>query len=141
MLLHLRRRLLMALLAFAACAPALGQDPRTSETQHVAREWLMLTDAGDAQAAWQAAGKKFQAAMTPEQWTQALAAQRGPFGTLIQRALNASDFRRTFPNQPSGDYALLQFRSTFANRSVVLESISLEREGDGRWRVVGYALR
>ncbi|MEJ7669871.1 MAG: DUF4019 domain-containing protein [Casimicrobiaceae bacterium] len=138
---QLRRRQLVALLALAACAPAFSQDPRASEAQYVAREWFKLTDAGDAQAAWQAAGKKFQAAMTPEQWSQALAAQRSPFGALIQRTLNATDFRSNFPNQPPGEYALLQFRTTFANRSVVIESISLERESDGRWRVVGYALR
>ena len=138
---RLRRRQFVALLALAACGPALGQDPRTSETQYVARDWLKLTDAGDAQTAWQTAGKKFQAAMTPAQWTQALAAQRAPQGALLQRTLNGSEFRRDFPKQPAGEFALLQFRSTFANRSVVIESVSLEREGDGRWRVVGYALR
>lgn len=138
---QLRRRQLVTLLALAACAPAFGQDPRASETQYLAREWLKLTDAGNAQAAWQAAGKKFQAAMTLEQWTQALATQRAPYGAFIQRTLNGADFRSNFPNQPPGEYALLQFRTTFANRSVVIESISLERESDGRWRVVGYALR
>jgi len=138
---QLRRRQLVALLALAACAPAFGQDPRASETQYLAREWLKLTDAGNAQAAWQAAGRKFQAAMTPEQWTQALAMQRAPYGALIQRTLNGADFRSNFPNLPPGEYTLLQFRATFTNRSVVIESISLERESDGRWRVVGYVLR
>ncbi len=136
-----RRRQLVALLALAACAPAFGQDPRASETQYVALEWLKLSDAGNAQAAWKAAGKKFQATRTPEQFTQALAEQRAPYGALVQRALNGADFRSNFPNQPPGEYAMLQFRTTFANRTVAVESISLEREGDGRWRVVGYGLR
>jgi len=138
---QLRRLQLVALLAFAACGPAFSQDPRASETQYLAREWLKLTDSGNAQAAWQAAGRKFQAAMTPEQWERALAGQRAPFGALVQRTFNGASFRGDIPNQPPGDYALLMFRTTFANRSVVFESISLEREGDGRWRVVGYVLR
>lgn len=141
MLLQRRRRVVMALLAFAVCVPAFAQDPRASETQYIAREWLKHTDAGNGQAAWQAAGKKFQAKQTPEQFTQELAALRAPLGALLQRTLNKAEFRADFPDQPLGEYAVLQFRSAVTNRSIVIETISLERESDGRWRVVGYALR
>ncbi len=136
-----RRRQLVALLALAACVSAIGQDPRASETQYIAREWLKLTDAGDAQAAWRASGKKFQGEMTAEQWTQALPAQRAPYGALIQRTFRGAEFRSDFPNQPPGEYAVLRFRTAFANRSIAIETVSLERESDGLWRVVGYSLQ
>ncbi len=33
------------------------------------------------------------------------------------------------------------FRAEFANRADVVETLTLEREPDGVWRVVGYLMR
>ena len=60
-----------ALLAVAACYLSVAciglssaQDPRATNVQKEARKWLELTDRGDAQASWKAAGKQFQKAIT-----------------------------------------------------------------------------
>ena len=68
---HGRRRALMALALWASTlglvAPALAQDPRTSEAQQQARDWLALSDAGDAKATYAGASAKFRSALTVEQ--------------------------------------------------------------------------
>ena len=107
----------------------------------MAREWLVLTDANDGEASWKAAGKQFRDAISTERWTTSLTKARVPLGALVQRTLEPSQFLREIPGQPDGDYALLKFRTAFANKIAAEESVTLQREADGVWRVVGYFIR
>jgi hypothetical protein len=139
-----RQFLLLALPALAGVlAPlaASAQDPRESLVQAAAREWLQKTDALDGQGSFEAAGAKFKAAITAAQWTEALKKARGPFGKALQRASISTKFTREFKGVPDGDYALLVFRTAFEKKSEAHESVTLEREADGQWRVIGYFIR
>jgi hypothetical protein len=42
---------------------------------------------------------------------------------------------------PAGDYAVLLFRTAFERQTVAGETVTLEREKDGRWRVIGYFIQ
>jgi hypothetical protein len=137
-----------ALLALAACflsatyiGSASAQDPRSTMAQKEARQWLELTDRGDAQASWNAAGKQFQNAISAEKWGDALKQVRPPLGALSERALMSTQFTNTFAGAPDGDYALLVFRSSFAKKTDSSETVTLQREADGVWRVIGYFIR
>ncbi len=139
-----RRRALLALALWSGivmlAAPALAQDPRTSEAQRVAREWLALSDAGDAKATYAAAAAKFKSALSVEQWEQALAKARAPYGTVTTRTLMAAQPALQAPNMPDGVYVMLLYRTNFAAREAS-ETVTMEREGDGVWRLVGYSIR
>jgi hypothetical protein len=138
------RRFALGIFLCATMALALAgnaQDPRASEAQRIAREWLALTDADDGQASWKASGRQFRDAISQERWAASLAKARVPFGALLQRTLQSVQFLREIPGQPDGDYALLKFRTAFANKAVAEESVTLDREADGAWRVVGYFIR
>jgi hypothetical protein len=39
---------------------------------------------------------------------------------------------------PPGDFAVIVFRSSYAKRPETYETITLERERDGVWRVIGF---
>lgn len=139
----LRRAVLLGLAALAAAsvAPAsLAQDPRASVAQEVAREWLVLADRKQADAAREAAGAKFRDALNAERWREALAQARGPLGEVTQRTVLATRLTRTLPGQPDGDYALVAFRTSWTNKSVGRELVSLEFERDA-WRVIGYVIQ
>ena len=126
-----------SLLAFAVFA----QDPRASAAQAAAREWLALVDRSDAQASYNAAGKNFQNAMSVAGWAAALAEARTPLGATRSRTISKTDFRKKFQQYPEGDYALIIFTTGFANKTVSHEDVTLEREADGKWRVIGYLIR
>ena len=128
-------------LAWFVAGTALAQDPRASAAQKMARDWLLLTDRGDAQASWRAAGKKFQDAMPADGWAKALNEVRPPLGNVVDRAVLSTEFSNGFPGVPDGEYALLVFRSSFANKADSRETVTLEREADGNWRVIGYFIR
>ncbi len=139
-----RRRALLALAMWSgivlSAAPAWAQDPRTSEAQRVAREWLALSDAGDAKATYAAASAKFKGVLSVEQWEQALASARAPYGAVKARALMSAQPALQAPNMPDGVYVMLVYRTGFAARDAS-ETVTMEREADGVWRLVGYSIR
>jgi len=138
-----RRRMLIGVAALAALAAhsARGQDPRASIVAATARDWLVLVDRGDAHAARSVAATKFRDAAPEDRWAKALAAQRGQRGKVLQRTLASTRFESSFPGAPEGEYAVLAFRTAFENAPGGTETVTLERETDGIWRVVGYVIR
>jgi hypothetical protein len=136
----MRRGFLLALLALAIAAslpPANAQDARATEAQAAARSWLDLADKLDGEATFAAAGDKFQRAMPVKRWTKALKDSRGPFGATQTRTVVSTQFVDTIAGQPKGEYALVLFRSSFANRDFVQERLTLEKTTKG-WQVIGY---
>ena len=140
-----RRRALLVVLACwlstTGIGSALAQDPRATAAQKEARSWLELTDRGDPLASWSAAGKQFQNTISADQWADSLKQVRPPLGAIVERTLLSTQFTRSFPGAPDGDYALLVFRSSFAKKIDSRETVTLEHEADGAWRVVGYFIR
>ena len=140
-----RRRALLVVLAGCLSATGIGsalaQDPRATAAQKEARSWLELTDRGDALASWSAAGKKFQNVISADKWADSLKEVRPPLGALVERTMLSTELTTSFPGAPDGDYALLVFRSSFAKKIDSRETVTLEREADGAWRVIGYFIR
>jgi hypothetical protein len=140
-----RRRALVVVLAYCLSATgtgsALAQDPRATAAQKEARSWLALTDRGDALASWSATGKQFQNAISADKWADSLKQVRPPLGALVERTLLSTQFTTSFQGAPDGDYVLLVFRSSFAKKIDSRETVTLEHEADGAWRVIGYFIR
>ena len=128
-------------LALFGAASAWGQDPRASEAQVAARSWLLIADKGDVEASWSAAGKKFREVLDLTAWRQGLAEARGPLGEVRSRTMLATRFDTKMPGGPDGDYAQVLFETDFAKNSAARETVTLEREPDGVWRVMGYLIR
>ena len=66
---------------------------------------------------------------------------RGPLGNVVQRTGQRTTLTGEFPGVPKGDYALVNFLTAFEQRTDTEETITLEREADGRWHVIGYFIR
>ena len=137
----LRAAAALALVAGAGAGAAHAQDGRTSTVQAAARDWLVIADRGDGGASWDATGKQFRNAITRERWTEALAAVRNPLGALTTRTVQSTTFRKSVPGAPKGEYVIVLFRTSFANKADSAESVTLEHEADGAWRVVGYFIQ
>jgi hypothetical protein len=129
-----------ALLALAA-ASAQAQDPRATTAQAAARTWLLIADKGDVDASWLAAGKKFRDVLDLKAWQQAMTEVRGPLGQVQDRTMLATRFDTKLPGGPDGDYVQVLFETNFATKNQARETVTLEREPDGVWRVMGYLIR
>jgi hypothetical protein len=138
-----RRRALGALAAVALVAmgfPAAAQDAKSGAVQKAARDWLALTDQGDGKASWNAAGPSFRNATPVEGWGSALKQVRDPLGPVGGRAVESTRFANSIPSFPPGEYAIVVFRTSFAKRPTGHETVTLQSEGNGVWRVVGYLI-
>jgi Protein of unknown function (DUF4019) len=133
-------RLVIALCLVSLAASAQAQDPRAVAVQSAARAWLALVDR-DAQAAWNAGGDKFRKSMSPEVWTESLKKEQSDNGDAVSRTVGPVRFLKNIAGMPDGDYAQVLFRTTFKNNPNGRESLTLEREADGQWRVIGYFAR
>jgi hypothetical protein len=130
-----------AALALGVLAPTLAaQDARSGAAQAAARQWLALTDREDAKASWEAADSKFKKTMSVDRWSVGLQQLRGPLGPLVQRAMVSTRFAQSLPKFPAGDYAVVVFRSSFAKKAAAQETVTLDRDQGGTWRVVGYSI-
>ena len=135
------RHALLALTLLCWGTAALAQDPASTTVQSIARDWLALTDVGNAAGSWDAAARQFKNAIPRGGWVESLKKARDPFGKLEQRTVLSTSFATSFPGAPDGNYAIVLFRTSFAKKTDATETVTLERESDGAWRVVGYFVR
>jgi hypothetical protein len=112
-----------------------------SEVREQAAAWLQLVDSGDGHASWEAAGATFRAAVTAESWANQLGTARGPLGPLTSRVIAVEQFLNGLPGSPPGDYVVQQYHSIYDTTHAITETLTLVREADGRWRVIGYFIR
>jgi hypothetical protein len=111
------------------------------EAERVARDWLALADAGDAEATWAAAASLFREAVPEDQWARALTAARGPLGPVQTRTLHAAHPATELPGAPDGEYVVFEFHTQFERKRAAVETVSPMRDEDGQWRVSGYYVR
>ena len=129
------------LLASSAFAQEDQQEQQVSQARAAAASWLVLMDAGQYAATWTQSASAFQSAVTQEKWQTAAAQVRSPLGAVTTRTFKQAQFTRTLPNAPAGEYVVIQYDTTFANRAGLVETITPMRDKDGTWRVSGYFIR
>jgi hypothetical protein len=140
----MKRRAALAALAGMIVVPrvAIAQDPRATQVQKVARDWLALADKLDTAATWKTAGPRFQEAISEVRWATLLRRERESRGALLQRTAASATFGSQFPALPAGgNYAMVHFRTSFANQPNSAENVTLEQGPDSVWRVIGYVIR
>jgi hypothetical protein len=108
---------------------------------NVAEEWLHLVDHGDDVESWQQAASLFRSAITVEQWQQDLHAARRPLGELKWRELEGAKYMTSLPGAPDGEYVVIQFDASFANKREGVEIVTPMKDEDGVWRVSGYFVK
>jgi Protein of unknown function (DUF4019) len=131
----------IGVIAAAFAAAARGADKPEDLAQAAAESWLKLTDAGDAGASWDQAAELFKAAVTREQWTQALASVRPPLGKVVSRKLTSRQYSEKLPGAPDGKYVTIQYETVFEKKALAVETITPMLDPDGTWRVSGYFIR
>lgn len=108
---------------------------RESEVVRSAREWLELGDQGRWKDSWLGTATSFQKSNTAEKWAEVSEQVRVPLGAVVSRTALSQE---SVPAPPAG-VEVVKFRTSFANKADVIETVSLAREGSD-WKVVGIYL-
>lgn len=117
-----------------------SQDSAAKEAQTSVEAWLSLVDGQRYAESWDAAAALFKNAITREKWTAALETVRTPLGKVKSRALKSTTTTSP-PGAPAGEYLVLQFDTSYEQRPAAAETVSVFKENDGVWRVVGYFIK
>jgi len=104
-------------------------------------KWLALLDSGKMGEAWDVASPYLKKQVTRKRWVDGLRDMRKPFGKLQSRSPEKFARAHEMPDAPQGDYAIVEFQSTFAQGKRATEQIVWIFGSDEVWRVSGYYIR
>ena len=106
-----------------------------------ANKWLALVDAGHYATSWDEAAQVFKNAVSKEQWADTLKASRAPLGKMKSRQLKSATYQTSLPGAPDGQYVVIQYESSFEQKTSAVETVTPMMDKDGYWRVSGYFIR
>ena len=124
------------LAASLAGAAPVNQEPNLA----AAKNWVSLVDAKRWDDSWTAAGTLFKSQMPQARWVATIAPVREPLGPVSSRALKSVTNAKSLPGAPDGEYEIVQFETSFANKAAATETVVLSRETSG-WKVDGYFIK
>ncbi|HET7101683.1 MAG TPA: DUF4019 domain-containing protein [Terriglobia bacterium] len=130
----------IALILAPVAAPAQNAS-REKAAASSAEKWLGLVDKGEYAESWKEAATYFRNSITEQKWEQAAQSVRKPLGMLISRKLKTAVYKTSLPGAPDGEYVVMQFDSSFADKKSAVETITTVLDHGGKWRVVGYFIR
>lgn len=137
----MQRRPVLIVLASVAGAAYATQPQQVPLARRAAAEWLALIDAADSASSWARAASTFRKAVTAQQWALSLTQAREPFGPLLRRTEARASFTTALPGMPDGQYVVIEFDASFANKASARETVALMLDADQGWRVAGYFIR
>ncbi|MEO7098651.1 MAG: protein kinase [Luteolibacter sp.] len=109
-------------------------EPLSAVVVPLATSWLGFMDHELYADTWHMASGYFQSHTPEEKWVETLENRRKPLGELEARSL--SNFKMV--EQGKKTLGVAVFRSRFAENKGVMETVSMEKDVDGSWRVSGY---
>ena len=103
--------------------------------------WLKLIDEGKYRESWEQASTSFKDHVTAEQWEKMVGDARKPFGAVVSRNFKLAHYSTSLPGAPDGEYVVIQYDTSFANKKASVETITPMLDKDGQWRVSGYFIK
>ena len=126
-------------LVLGGCAES---NPEAERAAHEAtKPWLALMDEGEYDKCWDEAAPWFRDNVgSREMWLAKAHEARDPLGELNFRELDATTYQTNPIGAPNGEYTVVVYASSW-DAGNIYETVSMQRQGDGTWGVVGYHVK
>lgn len=110
-----------------------------AQTQGLA--WLEISDKGDYERAWQEASNTLKYMLSQNDWVKLMNNSRKPLGAVLSR--NQADVRTASnpPGVPAGEYVVLVYTSSFANRNKAQELLIMSQITEHDWKPMSYFIK
>lgn len=125
---------------FVTLLCAAQADERTDAAIAASKVWLELVDQGEYKRSWQDAAPFFQEHVKESQWESLISSVRNPLGAVESRELISAHYTTTLPGAPDGNYVVVQFKTSYANKPEAVETVTPMLIND-TWRVSGYFIK
>ena len=106
-----------------------------------AQKWLTGIDNNHYGESWTDAADAFHDAITQDKWVAALESVRKPLGSLVSRQFKSAQLVTNPPGAPDGQYVVIQFDTTFANKESGVETVTMGPLQNGQWKASGYYIK
>jgi hypothetical protein len=142
----IRRTIISILVLTAICAGAMvpaqaDQQAAVEQAKKAAEAWLKLVDEGKYRESWDQASTIFKDHITADGWEQMVGPVRKPLGATVSRSFKLAKYSTILPGAPDGEYVVIQYETSFANKKAAIETITPMLDKDGQWRVSGYYIK
>jgi hypothetical protein len=119
------------------------QPPAVVETRAVseAQKWLALIDGGHYSESWKQASAIVRGAVTEQGFANSMETFRKPLGNLLSRKVKSAQPMTELPGAPDGQYVVMQFETSFANKKTAIETVTFMLDQDGQWKSAGYFIK
>jgi Protein of unknown function (DUF4019) len=127
----------------ASQQPEPTADPHFAEEQAAERQalgFLGYLDHGRFADSYAYTGMLIRAQLDKEAYAKQLEKARAGVGALLSRELINASYTPTVPGAPEGQYVVLNYGASFANRQEAEETVILAF-AKGYWRVSGYHIK
>ncbi|MDL2329683.1 DUF4019 domain-containing protein [Desulfosarcina sp. OttesenSCG-928-A07] len=118
--------------------PIQGHSGMMEDAQKAAEKWMPSVDGGHYTESWQMTSDMFKKKISQKKWVETAEATLEPLGPVVSRGLRAIVFTHTLPDHPDGDYMVIRFNTEFQEDSDAVETVTLVKEKDNTWKIVGY---
>ena len=136
----MRKTAIVFLVLLIALAAKLVAQDTEDVARRAAEQWIVLVDDGQYDESWKEASKLFQDSVTAEDWNKKASAARTELGHRESRSLKDLKAMPRPKGLPPGQYFLVKYQSSFANKHATAEIVTTVLEGDGVWRVAAYTI-
>jgi hypothetical protein len=113
--------------------------PMTPAPDNRAKQWLTVVDDHNYNDAYKQMAAAAQGKISLSAWGAKMDQVRAPLGAMASRTLKAVKLTKVLPGMSDGQYATVQFDSSFAHRASAVETVVLTSD-KGAWSVMSYSL-
>lgn len=121
-------------------ALAVAQAASNEQIRKTGEAWLALVDYQKYPDSWNGASSYFRSQVPQARWVEMAQHARTPLGRLTSRKFVRIAFKKSPPGAPDGNYAVLQFESSFQNKAKAVETVTLMLD-HGQWKTAGYFIK
>ena len=122
--------------ATGAVGPA---TPLTPSPDDRSKQWLNLVDDQNYNDAFKQLSASAQEKTPMGAWTAKIGQTRAPLGAMASRNIKAIKLTKILPGMRDGQYATVQFDTSFAHKASAVETVTLISD-KGAWSVIGYSV-
>jgi hypothetical protein len=122
--------------ATGAVGPA---TPLTPSPDDRAKQWLNLVDDQNYNDAYKQLSATAQDKIALAAWATRIGERRNPLGAMASRNIRAVKLTRILPGMRDGQYATVEFDSSFAHKVAAVETVTLVSD-KGAWSVMSYTV-
>lgn len=112
----------------------------SEEAAEATQSWLSMVDQEKLSDSWECASETFRKTMPQQDWSALMESNRKPLGRVISRDMFDRQEVANPKRLPKGEYQLVYFQTTFSNKPVSIELVTLHLE-DGKWKVFTYLVK